>query len=174
MKIAILGTSGSGKSTLAKQLGEQYGAPVLHLDAVHFLPGWVERTQEEETALVRRFLDEHDSWVIDGNYTKTCYERRLEEADQIIVLWFDRFVCLQRVLKRWWENRGQVRDSSAAGCEEKIDLAFVRWVLYEGRSKQKYLRMKALGKQYPEKFVMIENDRQRKSWQKSARPGTLR
>ena len=37
MKIAILGLSGSGKSTLAKQLGSFYHAPVLHLDAVHFL-----------------------------------------------------------------------------------------------------------------------------------------
>lgn len=42
MKIAILGTSGSGKSTLAKRLGERYGLPVLHMDTVHFLPGWVE------------------------------------------------------------------------------------------------------------------------------------
>lgn len=61
MKIAILGTSGSGKSTLAKQLGEQCGAPVLHLDAVHFLPGWVERPPEEEKTILSRFLDEHDS-----------------------------------------------------------------------------------------------------------------
>ena len=72
MKIAILGTSGSGKSTLAKQLGEQCGAPVLHLDAVHFLPGWVERAPEEEKTILSRFLDEHDSWVIDGNYTGNC------------------------------------------------------------------------------------------------------
>ena len=43
MKIAILGTSGSGKSTLAKRLGERYGLPVLHMDTVHFLPGWVEQ-----------------------------------------------------------------------------------------------------------------------------------
>lgn len=43
MKIAILGTSGSGKSTLAKRLGERYGLPVLLMDTVHFLPGWVER-----------------------------------------------------------------------------------------------------------------------------------
>ena len=46
MKIAILGTSGSGKSTLAKRLGEAYGLPVLHMDTVHFLPGWVERPFE--------------------------------------------------------------------------------------------------------------------------------
>ena len=88
MKIAILGLSGSGKSTLAKQLGSFYHAPVLHLDAVHFLPGWVERVPGEEEQLVTSFLDTHSSWVMDGNYTKTCYARRLEEADQIIVLAF--------------------------------------------------------------------------------------
>lgn len=57
MKIAILGTSGSGKSTLAKRLGETYGLPVLHMDTVHFLPGWVERPFEEEETIVRRFLN---------------------------------------------------------------------------------------------------------------------
>ena len=57
MKIAILGTSGSGKSTLAQTLGAAYHAPVLHLDTVHFLPGWVERPLDEENAIVRRFLD---------------------------------------------------------------------------------------------------------------------
>ena len=86
MKIAILGTSGSGKSTLAQKLGAAYNAPVLHLDAVHFLPGWVERPQEEMQALVQQFMDTHDSWVIDGHYSNVCYDRRLEEADQIIVL----------------------------------------------------------------------------------------
>ena len=55
MKIAILGTSGSGKSTLAQTLGATYHAPVLHLDTVHFLPGWVERPLDEENAIVRRF-----------------------------------------------------------------------------------------------------------------------
>ena len=84
MKIAILGTSGSGKSTLAKRLGERYGLPVLHMDTVHFLPGWVERPFAEEEAIVRQFLDENaGGWVIDGNYSKTCYARRLKEADKI-------------------------------------------------------------------------------------------
>ena len=97
MKIAILGTSGSGKSTLAKRLGETYGLPVLHMDTVHFLPGWVERPFEEEETIIRRFLDENaGGWVIDGNYTKTCYARRLEEADQVIVLWFSPLAAEQR------------------------------------------------------------------------------
>ena len=120
MKIAILGTSGSGKSTLAKRLGETYGLPVLHMDTVHFLPGWVERPFEEEETIVRRFLDENEGgWVIDGNYTKTCYARRLEEADQVIVLWFSPLVCLWRAVRRWQQNKGRVRESSAPGAKKK-------------------------------------------------------
>ena len=136
MKIAILGTSGSGKSTLAKRLGERYGLPVLHMDTVHFLP------------------------VIDGNYSKTCYARRLEEADKIIVLWFSPLVCLWRAIRRWQQNKGRVRESSAPGCEEKIDAEFVRWILHDGRTKQKWAQMERIGEKYPEKYVMIRNQRE--------------
>ena len=160
MKIAILGTSGSGKSTLAKTLGARYQAPVLHLDAVHFLPGWVERTTEDESRIVRAFLDEHGSWVIDGNYTKTCYTRRLEEADQILILSFNRFACLWRVFRRWWENRGAVRDSSAPGCKEKLDAEFVWWVLYQGRTPAKLAGYRRIAQQYPQKCVLIQNQKQ--------------
>lgn len=160
MKIAILGLSGSGKSTLAKQLGSFYHAPVLHLDAVHFLPGWVERVPGEEEQLVTSFLDTHSSWVMDGNYTKTCYARRLEEADQIIVLAFNRFLCLWRVIRRWWTNRGAVRDSSAPGCMEKIDAEFVWWVLYQGCTPARIAGYRQIARQYPEKFILIQNPRQ--------------
>ena len=157
MKIAILGTSGSGKSTLAKRLGERYGLPVLHMDTVHFLPGWVERPFAEEEAIVRQFLDENaGGWVIDGNYSKTCYARRLEEADKIIVLWFSPLVCLWRAIRRWQQNKGRVRESSAPGCEEKIDAEFVRWILHDGRTSKSGRRWRGSGKKYPEKYVMIQ------------------
>ena len=161
MKIAILGTSGSGKSTLAKRLGETYGLPVLHMDTVHFLPGWVERPFEEEETIIRRFLDENEKgWVIDGNYTKTCYARRLEEADRVIVLWFSPLVCLWRAVCRLRQNKGRVRDSSAPGCEEKIDAEFVRWILHDGRTAKKRAEMERIGEEYPEKYVMIRNQRE--------------
>ena len=123
MKIAILGTSGSGKSTLAKRLGERYGLPVLHMDTVHFLPGWVERPFAEEEAMVRQFLDENaGGWVIDGNYTKTCYARRLEEADKIIVLWFSPLVCLWRAVRRW-PTSSLATLAPAEGCPSRITAA---------------------------------------------------
>ncbi|MGN0707921.1 MAG: DNA topology modulation protein FlaR [Faecalibacterium sp.] len=160
MKIMIIGTSGSGKSTMGQALGQRYGVPVLHLDAVHFLPGWVERAPEEERAIVERFLDQQDGWVIDGNYTRICYERRLEEADQILVMWFDRFVCLERVTRRWWANRGRTRSSMAAGCEEKLDAEFVWWVLYRGRGQAFRQRVRNIARRYPEKTVFLRTQRQ--------------
>ena len=42
--------------------------------------------------------------------------------DQILVLYFGRFTCLYRVVRRWLQNRGRVRCSAAPGCEEKLDL----------------------------------------------------
>ena len=70
MKIAVNGYSGSGKSTLARRLGELYQIPVLHLDTVHWLPGWEEKAEEQERSEVRAFMDRNASWVIDGNYRK--------------------------------------------------------------------------------------------------------
>lgn len=165
MKTLILGTSGSGKSTLAQALGAQRSVPVLHLDAVHFLPGWVERPLEQERELITRFLDENPAWVMDGNYTKTCLDRRLAEADQILVLYFGRFLCLYRVVRRWLQNRGRVRRSSAPGCEEKLDLEFICWVLWRGRSRAYRDRLAQIAQAYPDKFVLLRSQRQLDAWQ---------
>lgn len=160
MKIAILGYSGSGKSTLARQLGQRYGAAVLHLDSVHHLPGWQERDLEEERAIVGAFLDGHTAWVIDGNYSKTLYERRLAEADCILLLLFGRFRALYRVAKRYRQYKGRVRPDMAPGCEEKLDGAFVRWVLWGGRSRAARQRYRRIERQYPGKVTVLRNPRQ--------------
>jgi len=107
------------------------------------------------------FLDENaGGWVIDGNYTKICYARRLEEADKIIVLWFSPLVCLWRAVRRWQQNKGRVRESSAPGCEEKIDAEFIRWILHDGRTAKKRAKMERIGEKYPEKYVLIRNQRE--------------
>ncbi len=160
MKIAVTGYSGSGKSTLAKKLGEKYGAEVLHLDSVHFLPGWVERDREEEQKIVSDFLDSHESWVIDGNYKKLCYERRMEEADMIVMMLFNRFACLKRVTKRYKKYKNTTRPDLAEGCNEKLDREFITWVLWRGRGKSARERYGRLQKQYADKAVVIKNQRQ--------------
>lgn len=163
MKIAILGHSGSGKSTLARRLGEKYGLPVLHFDSIHFLPGWVETDRPYKREKVTAFLDEHPhGWVIDGNYLKICAERRFQEADRIFYLDFPRRICLPRVLKRWVKYRGKTRPDMGPGCNEKVDRAFLLWVLRDGRSPEKLAQFEAIGRQYPGKFLHIKSPKQLK------------
>ena len=160
MKIAILGFAGSGKSTLAKTLSELTGAPVLHLDNVQFLPGWEIRPPEEKQAMVEEFLDSHLAWIIDGNYTKLSYERRLEEADQIWILLFNRFTRFARVCRRYRRYRGQTRPDMAEGCTERLDRDFADWVLRRGCTQEKKRNMRDVVRRYPQKSHLLENQRQ--------------
>jgi adenylate kinase family enzyme len=160
MKIAVIGYSGSGKSTLAAALGEKYSTDVLHLDCVHFLPGWEIRPKEEKEEAVSSFLDSHTEWVIDGNYTKLSYERRMSEADRIIFLNFNRFNCFFRAYGRYLKFHGRSRRSIAEGCNEKFDLEFVGWILWGGRSKRAKKRYRDVILQYGEKTTVIKNQKE--------------
>ena len=101
MRIAIIGYSGSGKSTLCRFLGEKYEIPMLHFDTVQFLPNWEVREACEKEKIVREFLDANENWCIDGNYSKIFFDERMEKADLIIVMLFNRFNSLWRVWKRY-------------------------------------------------------------------------
>ena len=160
MKIAIIGYSGSGKSTLAGRLAENYDIPVLHFDRVQFRPNWEIRPQASKEIMTKVFLDLHDSWVIDGNYSKLFFERRMEEADVIVLLLFNRFACLHRVWRRYRKYKNQSRPDMGDGCNEKLDREFVKWVLRDGRSKTTRQRYQNVVSQYPEKTIVLKNQRQ--------------
>ena len=74
-----------------------------------------------ETELAR------DCWVMDGNFCRTL-ARRLEFADTVIFLRTSRLICLTGVLRRWIRYHGRSRPDLAAGCPEKIDPAFLRYI----------------------------------------------
>lgn len=137
MKIAVIGYSGAGKSTMAKRLAERLDCPVLYLDKIQFQPGWKERDKEEGKQLVREFMEREASWVIDGNYTSFLQKERLLEADQILFFNFPRRICLIQAVRRYLGERGQVRESIADGCVEKLDLEFILWILWKGRTGKK-------------------------------------
>lgn len=161
MKITILGFSGAGKSTLAAALGRRYGLPVLHLDRVHFASGWAERPQPAQQADVAAFLDANSEtgWVIDGNYTNLCYDRRLAESDRILILAFGRWACLRRVMERTRRYRGRTRPDMREGCTEKLDAEFVRWVLWDGRTKERRARFTAVTAAWPAKAEVLRSQR---------------
>lgn len=158
MRIAIMGYSGSGKSTLAKALGRRYGCPVVHMDQLHFRKNWEERPDQVAMFLLEPWLAE-PNWIIDGNYQHLGYEDRVQLADRIIILQLPRLTCLCRAFGRYRKYQGRTRPDMAPDCPERFDLAFVWWILRQGRNKAVRRRYKTLLETYPEKCIVYRSPR---------------
>ena len=126
-RIAVIGSPGAGKSTLATMIAAATGLPLIHLDAEHWQPGWVEPERNEWLARAAAFADEQ-CWVIDGMYNSTL-SARLARATLVVYLDLPTAVCLWGVMKRVWRWRGQTRPDMREECPEKIDAAFIWYIL---------------------------------------------
>ena len=157
MKIQIIGYSGSGKSTLARKLGEIANLPVLHLDSTYYYGDWQERTVEEQSAIVRNFLAENDSWVLDGNYTKIVTER-YAMTDITIFMDFPKWRCFWAAYRRSRKYRNKPRPDLP--CGEKFDRSFRRWLLIDGRTKARRESLVANLNATSGQKVILKNRRQ--------------
>lgn len=138
-KIILIGSGGSGKSTLAKQLGNKLNIKVHHLDALFWKPNW-EGVPREEQRKVQKNLIKEEKWIIDGNYGGTM-DLRLNAADTIIFLDIHRTICVYRAFKRIVQYRNKTRPDMGAGCEERLDLQFFKWIWdYPNKKKPAILK----------------------------------
>lgn len=127
-RIMIMGSSSSGKSTMAKCLGELTGLPVVHLDRLYWNPGWVATPDEELREKILKAADE-PMWIMDGNNSKTR-DYRLERADTVIYLDFNRYICLFRAIKRFLKNYGRTRYDVGEGCPERLSFDLVKFIVW--------------------------------------------
>ena len=163
MKIAVMGFSGSGKSTLAKQLAGHYGIPLLYLDTVNFSENWQLRDREEGRRLVAHFM-KNESWVIDGNYSEFYQFERLSQADIIIILCFNRFVCMKQAFGRYAAYKGRVRESMSSGCTERMDPQFFLALIYKQYSKARKAEFASIKAKYPDKTHLFKSKKQLKAF----------
>ncbi len=125
-RVLIIGPSGAGKTTLATALAVETGLPLIHLDTEYWRPGWVGTSDEEWRPYVEK-LAARDSWIMEGNFSST-FDLRMPRADTIILVIRPRLSCLWRVFKRYLKFRGKTRPDLAAGCPERFDPAFYKWI----------------------------------------------
>jgi len=117
-RVMIVGQPGSGKSTLARKLGLRRGLPVVHIDTIHWQPGWRERSRDEKTQLCLE-VEARDCWIFEGGHSAT-WENRMARAD--VLIWIDRSATLRflRVLRRTLLQRGQSRPDLPENCPELL------------------------------------------------------
>lgn len=125
-RVLVIGPGGAGKSYFAKQLAARTGLPVTHLDALYWSSGWVAQAREAWRAQVGEVVAS-DRWILDGNYGGTL-DLRLAACDTVVFLDLPRWVCLRRVLGRWWSYRGQSRPDMRPGCPERLTWEFLYWI----------------------------------------------
>lgn len=146
-RINVIGTTGSGKSTLSKTLAEALGYPYLQMDQLFWKPNWQEPTDEEFFPILNEALT-GDTWVLDGNYSRTS-AIKWERVDAIIwidlgftrTLWqlLSRTVKRATVRKELWPGTGN-RDSLSRAFFSKESILF--WFLRTyHRNRVKYAKL---------------------------------
>lgn len=81
----VIGTSGSGKSTFSQQLADRLAIPYVQMDALFWGPNWYQSSDDELFPKVQQALNQ-DTWVLDGNYTRTI---PIKWARVDCVIWLD-------------------------------------------------------------------------------------
>ncbi|TKD69993.1 topology modulation protein [Pseudalkalibacillus hwajinpoensis] len=155
-RIMVMGISaGAGKSTFARKLGELIQIDVHHLDALFWKPGWKEASIEEFRSSQEEIVTS-PIWIIEGNYSNS-YDIRSNRADTIIYLEVPRLVCLYRVLKRWVTHFGQTRPDMGEGCNEKMELSFLKfiWTTYYPRKDKMQKRFEQFQQTGQNKTVIL-------------------
>jgi len=125
-RIVIVGCSGSGKSTLARKLGLRLGLPVVHLDVLHYLPGWKRASLAEFRA---RVMEAHrgEVWISEGNFASWTFDIRLPRAEAVIMLERPRWLCLGRAIRRAALERRN-RPDLPLGCPEQVDRDLLEYI----------------------------------------------
>ena len=102
-KIIVIGCPGAGKTTFSEKLRDKTGLPLFYLDAIWHKPDRTHISRDEYDARLAEILA-LDSWIIDGNYSRTL-ERRLAECDTVVLFDLPVEVCLDGAISRLGKER---------------------------------------------------------------------
>jgi len=134
----IIGQPGSGKSTLAQKIGNLTGLPVVHIDRIHWMSGWRERSPELKNQMCAE-VHARDRWIFEGGRSATWGER-LDRAD--ILIWLDIPLWLRsyRVVRRTIQYYGHSRPDLPEGCPEQFNWEFTSWIWRTRKTGRKKMR----------------------------------
>lgn len=149
-RVMIIGQPGAGKSTLARMIGSKTGLPVVHVDLIHWQPGWIERDKPEKIRLAM-IEQEKETWIFEGGLGATK-EHRLERCDTLINLDFPLWLRAWRVFKRTVTYYGKTRPDLPDGCPEQFSFEFWKWI-WNTSAKNREANLRWMAKAAPDVAV---------------------
>jgi adenylate kinase family enzyme len=123
-RVIIIGTTSSGKSTLAEQISKQFGLDLIELDALHWLPDWEHRSDQDFRALVAQ-ATASPKWVMAGNYS-VARDISWPRAEAIVWLDYSLWTIFWRLWQRTW-RRWQTQELLWGTNREKLWPHFKLW-----------------------------------------------
>lgn len=120
-RIIVIGCSGSGKSTFSKKLHEITKLPLIHLDNVWWKADRSHISRDEFDLQLDEIL-KGDSWIVDGDYSRT-YEVRFEKCDTVIFLDYSYDECMKGIIDRVGKDRSDI-----PWTEHRLDPELVKLV----------------------------------------------
>lgn len=106
-------------------MGDITGLPVVHIDHIHWQPGWIERSSAEKDRLTRA-AHANEEWIFEGGHFRT-FDERLARADTFIWLDFSVWRRLWRVMVRTLRDLGKTRPDLPENCPERINLETLKF-----------------------------------------------
>ena len=157
-RMIVIGSSCAGKSTLSQKLSKELQCTYIQLDALNWLPNWVERDSADLLALLEEAVTQNEHWVLDGNYTRT-QPVSWPRAEVVVWLNYPFRIVIWRALKRAFRRsfKGEILYS---GNRETFRRTFLSrdsilwWLVHTfHRRRRKYTALFASGK-YPHLHVI--------------------
>jgi len=105
-RIHVIGNCCSGKSALAARLSRALDLPLVELDALNWLPGWISLSATDPAEFERRIREATagDRWIVAGSYSN--FSQRLFWPRLQTVVWLDLPMptLIWRVFRRSWRR----------------------------------------------------------------------
>ena len=178
-RVAVVGTSCSGKTTFAANLASSLNVKHIELDALYWLPDWVERPKDEFFNLVEKAVGEDDdAWVLDGNYSRT---RRIVWGRATAIVWINYsflrtfYRAMNRTLRRVVSG-----EEICAGNRETFGKAFMSrdsillWVLTSYVEKRgEYTKLLGEGKPDDKEIFIFRQPKQAEEFLRQVRENRI-